>query len=129
MKRSALPFVCGRQGRVCSNSTPAAAAASRKFAERRVMLDSAETVAAFAREMSEFRRTSEITENRGVRALPEMAGPSQIIAWQCERFHAHTYDVLDGATQVVSEKQQSAPQSRSRSRSRPSTAGATSTAG
>ena len=64
MKRSALPFVCGRQGRVCSNSTPAAAAASRKFAERRVMLDSAETVAAFARKMSEFLRTSEITETR-----------------------------------------------------------------
>ena len=50
-----------------------------------------------------------------------MAGPSQIIAWQCEQLHAHTYDVLDGATQVVSEKQQSAPQSRSRSRSRPTT--------
>ena len=28
------------------------------------MLDSAETVAAFAREMSEFLRTSEITETR-----------------------------------------------------------------
>ena len=34
------------------------------LAERRVMLDSAETVAAFAEEMSEFLRTSEITETR-----------------------------------------------------------------
>ncbi len=34
------------------------------LAERRVLLDSAETVAAFAEEMSEFLRTSEITETR-----------------------------------------------------------------
>ena len=34
------------------------------LAERRVLLDSAETVAAFAAEMSEFLRTSEITETR-----------------------------------------------------------------
>ena len=34
------------------------------LAERRVMLDSAETVAAFAQEMSEFLRTSEVTETR-----------------------------------------------------------------
>ena len=34
------------------------------LAERRVMLDSAETVAAFAAEMSEFLQTSEITETR-----------------------------------------------------------------
>ena len=34
------------------------------LAERRVLLDSAETIAAFAEEMSEFLRTSEITETR-----------------------------------------------------------------
>ena len=34
------------------------------LAERRVLLDSAETVAAFAKEMSEFLQTSEITETR-----------------------------------------------------------------
>ena len=34
------------------------------LAERRVMLDSAETITAYAREMSEFLRTSEIAETR-----------------------------------------------------------------
>ena len=34
------------------------------LAERRVLLDSAETVASFAAEMSEFLQTSEITETR-----------------------------------------------------------------
>ncbi len=42
----------------------AADEARAMLAERRVLLDSAETVAAFAAEMSEFLRTSEITETR-----------------------------------------------------------------
>ena len=42
----------------------AADEARAMLAERRVLLDSAETVAAFAEEMSEFLRTSEITETR-----------------------------------------------------------------
>ncbi len=42
----------------------AADEARAMLAERRVLLDSAETIAAFAEEMSEFLRTSEITETR-----------------------------------------------------------------
>ena len=42
----------------------AADEARAMLAERRVLLESAETVAAFAEEMSEFLRTSEITETR-----------------------------------------------------------------
>ena len=42
----------------------AADEARAMLAERRVLLDSAETIAAFAAEMSEFLRTSEITETR-----------------------------------------------------------------
>ena len=36
----------------------------RNLAERRVLLDSADVIAAFAREMSEFLRTSELTESK-----------------------------------------------------------------
>ena len=42
----------------------AADEARAMLAERRVLLDSADTIAAFAEEMSEFLRTSEITETR-----------------------------------------------------------------
>ena len=42
----------------------AADEARAMLAERRVLLDSAETVAAFAEEMNEFLQTSEITETR-----------------------------------------------------------------
>ena len=42
----------------------AAADARRALAERRVVLDSVETITAFAREMSEFLRTSKLTESK-----------------------------------------------------------------
>ena len=42
----------------------AAEDARRTLSERRVLLDSVETSTAFAREMSEFRRTSHLTESK-----------------------------------------------------------------
>ena len=35
--------------------------------------------------------------------------PWQYVTWQCDQLHAHTYDLLHGAHQVVGERLQSAP--------------------
>ena len=32
-----------------------------------------------------------------------------MVTWQCEQIHAHSYDLLEEARQVVGEKQQLAP--------------------
>ena len=41
--------------------------------------------------------------------LQGTASPWQMVTWQCQQLHAHAYDLLPDADQVVGEKQQSAP--------------------
>ena len=60
----------------------AAGEARGVLAERRVLLDSADTIATFAQDMSEFLRTSEITETRAfVRSFVKqvLVGPGQAV--------------------------------------------------
>ena len=40
---------------------------------------------------------------------PGKSAPRQMVTWQCEQLHAHSYDLIRDAHQVVGEKQQSAP--------------------
>ena len=69
----------------------AAQEARAMLADRRVMLDSADTIAAFAKEMSEFLKTSELTETRAfVRSFVKEigwppAGPSSGTRFPCLR--------------------------------------------
>ncbi|MYD98715.1 MAG: hypothetical protein F4X98_15205 [Gammaproteobacteria bacterium] len=41
--------------------------------------------------------------------VPRTTTSWQMVTWQCEQLHAHSYDLLHGAQQVVGEKQQLAP--------------------
>ncbi len=63
---AALQYVPGERGGSGVQQAVEAAAedARRSLSERRALLDSADVIAAFAREMSEFLRTSELTESK-----------------------------------------------------------------
>ena len=75
LRRLVLVALRPRWRRGCTRSLPAASAPSRwlrrrhdethrSLAERRAVLDSAERTAAFAEEMSEFLRTSDLAESK-----------------------------------------------------------------